>query len=292
MTVQNDARAGFTAARLGLATLALVIALAGCSPEGTGFEGVRTDVRTPGLGEALCGFASLASQGDVRSAEPLGDHVVVVAVRRCYAGRELVPGDGEWETVRMERATGASAEALVAALRLPSDPPTSGACAAVGVAPTVVDVETDHGEVLRVLPPTDRCGATRREVARAYQQVAWTTVTTRRGKQTRSEAAVLADCQAWKDMLAIEATPERGPGRRGDSPVLPSNRPLRVCLYRANYPAGWEPGDMRVVDGIPENGAGLATVAADVAHLVESAGPAQPCGARHSRACRFLCVSA
>jgi hypothetical protein len=151
------------------------------------------------------------------------------------------------------------------------------------VNPVVVDVETDQGEVLQVATPKDPCGATRAEVARAYQQLTWTLVSSHRGEQTRLEAAVLADCDAWKDMVALEATPDRGPGTRGASPVLPPDRALRLCVYRSRYPTGWEPGDMSVVEGVPEGGAGLTPVAAAVSRMVEEAGRARPCTERHTR---------
>jgi hypothetical protein len=212
--------------------------------------------------------------------------VVVVAVHRCYGRRELVPGDGEWQMLRSERAIGPTAEALVETLQLPSEPPASGACAGVGVDPDVVEVETEHGEMLAVATPTDSCGATRPEVARAYQRVAWTAVSTRRGVQTRSEAAVLADCDAWKDMLALVATPGRGgpaAGSRGTAPVLPAGPALRLCVYRSPYPDVWQPGERRVVDGVAVAGAALADVAKRVAGIVEYAGPAGHSEQRHTR---------
>jgi hypothetical protein len=193
---------------------------------------------------------------------------------------EHVPGDGEWSVTVHERATGLALLDLIAALRLTSDPQGNEPCRAMLLGPTVVRLETASGPV-DVASPKDSCRRTRSEVIAAYEALSWVEVSRMRGRRVRSEAAVTAGCDAWKDMLAISARESRG---GGPGALLAPGASVKVCLYSSSYPAGWTPSSNTVVDGEPEGGGRLPAATVDrVAALLRAAGPASPCRSRHER---------
>jgi hypothetical protein len=92
---------------------------------------------------------------------------------------------------------------------------------------------------------------------------------------------VIADCDGWKDMLAISARDSAG---GGPGALLAPGASVKVCLYRSSYPAGWSPSSNTEVGGEPEGGGQLPAATADrVAALLRAAGPAARCRSRHER---------
>ena len=204
----------------------------------------------------------------------------VTGVLRCVTAPERVAGDGEWQVIRQQRATGAPVAALLSALALPSEPPEVNiACAAVLVMPTAVELETSSGKVL-VGPPQTACGNPLRQVVTAFEALPWMTVTTTKVRQLRSEAAMVAGCSPWKDMVAIEeqaAKPATG------GAVVPPDASVSVCVYRSEYPPGWVAGSQYAVNGIPVGGRPLtADEATRLGTLLATAGPAAPCTVPHT----------
>ena len=120
--------------------------------------------------------------------------------------------------------------------------------------------------------PKDSCSQTRSEVIAAYGALSWVEVSRLRGGRLRSEAAVTAGCDAWKDMPAISAGDSNGGGRGA---LLAPGTSVTVCLYRSSYPAGWTRRSNTVVAGEPEGGGQLAAATVGgVAALLRAAGPA------------------
>jgi len=225
----------------------------------------------------------MAPDRAVRTRPPrprISSDVHPTAVLRCLEETEHVPGDGEWSVTVLERAAGRAMLDLVTALRLQSEPRGDEPCSAVLLGPTVVRLETASVPV-DVATPKDSCSQTRSEVIAAYGALSWVEVSRLRGGRLRSEAAVTAGCDAWKDMLAISAGDSNGGGRGA---LLAPGTSVTVCLYRSSYPAGWTRRSNTVVAGEPEGGGQLAAATVGgVAALLRAAGPASPCRSRHGR---------
>lgn len=120
--------------------------------------------------------------GGVQDERLLADDVLVTAVVQCLRTREAVAGDGEWSFSVRQRATGPQVDELVAALRMPSEPPVRGFCTMELLFPVSVDVQTTSGP-MRAGTPKDGCGRTRKEVVDAWQALRWTEVARPRGEQ-------------------------------------------------------------------------------------------------------------
>ena len=242
--------------------------LVGCGPTGA-VDGTATTVPPERLAD--CPPTTVG--------EPLPTDAFPTAVLTCDRRKELVPGDGEWTFDVRNRAT-AALDQLVAALRLPSEPMANELCTADLRLPTVVLLELST-RLLPVVTPKDSCGKTRPEVLDAYRALRWTEVSRTPVAQARSEAAVAAGCDVWKDMLAIEAPTARlgGPG----GVAAPPAGATRVCRYRSLYPPGWTPDKAgEVVDGQPEGGfTASPSQAADVVAAIGGAGPAARCKRTH-----------
>lgn len=262
--------------RRSLSAIGLAVLLAsGCggSPGGEVIQGGRP-------GEAA---QDEVPQGCPQLPPPRGEALsrdeVPTAVLECMADVEIVPGDGEWSTAVRRRAIG-GLPALVAALRLPSQPRTDGACTMELRMPVLVQLEVG-GERVRVATPRDPCGKTRPEVVHAYQALSWQTQGRTRVTRLRPEAAVKAGCEPWKDMVASTAHEARTAGP-GD--VFAGFRTVGVCRYRSNYPAGWVDDGRSTIAGTPESGEVLGIAAsAEVVKLLAAAGPAAECGRPHRR---------
>jgi hypothetical protein len=256
--------------RAGLAIAAVAgLLLAGCGPAGSA-DGLAVTVPPERLAD--CPPTTVG--------EALPTDALLTAVLRCDRRNELVPGDGEWTFDVRSRAT-AGLERLVAALRLPSEPMANEFCTAELRLPTVVLLELDT-RLLPVVTPKDECGKTRPEVIEAYRALTWTEVHRTRVAQVRSEAAVVAGCEVWKDVLAIEA-PTARPGGPGGVAAPPAAQ-TRICRYRSVYPPGWTPDAVgEVVEGRPEGGfTASPTQVADVVEAIDGAGPAARCVRTHT----------
>lgn len=199
---------------------------------------------------------------------PLPSAEEVTGVLRCLRSTEHDPADGQWAVILEQRVPVTSATDLLSALALPSEHRSDGACAAIGVLPTTVELETTSGPVT-VDPPQDSCQLPRREVLRAYWALPWETTRTTRTERLRSEAALAAGCEAWKDMITIDGARAR-PGVAG--PLVDGAAPVSVCLFRSTGP-----------DGEPTGGRQLTGDEAQrLAMLLAAAGPAAACAATHT----------
>lgn len=274
----------------GAVLVAVVFAVAGCGQQSGPEVGV-------GIGDGPAASSGLecpapdpgpVSEVDAAAQLPLlARDVEVVAVLECAGGATHVAGQGEHKVSRVRRASGAQIGPLAAALKLPAGPRTDGACTADLRYPLSVFVETGAGQVLHVATPRDGCGHPLPAVVRAWQRLVWVVVSEQVGEQTRPEAAVVAGCEGWKDMLAITDTAGSGGSgtpTRITGPALAASGPLHVCVYESRYPKDWSPGDNRVVDGLPIGGGALsADQASDLAGRLNALWPASPCHAVHQR---------
>ena len=268
-----------TAARgrlVAAAQVALCLLLVGC---GTTSSVDGTDVGAGAGANGPGGVPDAPGCPQLPAAAAFPGDASPTAALQCLGTTEQVPGDGEWSVVLQQRAT-AGLVSLVAALRLPSQPPTDGACPAILREPTQVQLEV-AGKPMLVNTPKDPCRQTRPEVIKAYAALSWVTVKRTPMTRIRPEAAVTAGCTQWKDMLAIEAHTAKtaGPGA-----MFTADGPVRVCRYRSDYPQDWVDDGQHVATGNPESGKELsAASAADVVNRLSAAGPAAACSKRHSR---------
>jgi hypothetical protein len=187
--------------------------------------------------------------GDGRAAVPLGDDcesdgigaaspppmtvlaadAVLVSARRCLFESELVPGEGEW-LIRVEQEATSGLETLAAALRLPNEPTSAGrACDLVGHAPIMITVTDSIGRTFHPAVPQTACGAPRKEVVDAIIAMPWTTVTTSRARQMRSELEISSGCSgSWKPMIPLIAADGSG---TQTATVDTTATSMRICRY-------------------------------------------------------------
>ena len=160
--------AGWSAARLTVAATAAALALVttGCGSD----AGAGTEAALAGAGAAAPAAPSGCRPYDGPGL-PLAKDAEPSAVERCVTRVETVPGDGAWSFEIHERAT--DLEPLVAALRLPSDDRSYGACVPELKEPGVVLLEID-GTTVPIVTPKDGCGQPRAEVLQAWQRLHWT----------------------------------------------------------------------------------------------------------------------
>ncbi|MEU4242720.1 hypothetical protein [Actinoplanes sp. NPDC026619] len=151
----------------------------------------------------------------------------------CRTAPLMRPGGGEDLEAVEERADDITA--LVAALRLPDEPPTNGACTAEGwIQPYLVLLDAD-GRWIRPGVPVDGCHKPRLEFRDAFGGLKTTKVSGRTVGQVKSDEAATAGCeQQWADM--VWATGQMG-GGKGSTPVLAdSGAAVQICRFRV--PAG------------------------------------------------------
>jgi hypothetical protein len=220
---------------------AVAVAVAGCagardrtgrSDVGGGSTGVPPD-RYGGMSCAL--FDQLRSAApqpdDVPGTGPLPPDFVPVAVSRCGLKMVTVPGDGEWQVRAEERATG-GLDALVRALRQPSEPDDRTiTCAAVGYVPIIITLTDQHGAKVTPQIPHDVCHAPLPAVVRAIDQLPWQTVRETRVNRVRSQLEIDSGCPGgYKPMIELEAAIGRS---GGTGPAFPGTPPaaLEVCRY-------------------------------------------------------------
>lgn len=146
--------------------------------------------------------------------------------RRADGGQDLVATDSRADDVA----------ALVAALHLPDEQPTDGACTLdLPIVPWFVLLDA-HGRWVRPGVPKDSCGTVRVEVRDAVAGLRLTRLATRVLREIESAQAAASGCsQTWADMIAVETT--QGSHTRaaiGSSPFPPTER-LRLCVYRVPH---------------------------------------------------------
>ncbi|MER7444525.1 hypothetical protein [Micromonospora avicenniae] len=203
-----------------------------------------------------------------------GDFTPVAAVI-CELKTQQRP-DGGQDGVATERRAD-EVDALVTALRLPDEPRTDGHCTLEGVVlPWLVLVDAD-GRWVRPDVPVDRCRKPRREVREALDALPLTTVATRKVAELVSAEAAAAGCkQRWKDVIALQATPEPDASRKALPEPFPAGHQFRVCVYEVLKS---EPGTGNFVYGTvlsPDHRTAIE-------QGLKAAGSAAPCSARASR---------
>ncbi|GAB3944072.1 hypothetical protein [Micromonospora vulcania] len=221
----------------------------------------------------------LAPSGDDPTIGRIDPAFTPVAAVLC--GREIrrPPGGGQEETATERRAE--EVGALVAALRLPNQPPPGGefACTADMVVPPWLALLDERGRWLRPYLPRDACGKPRPEVRAALDGLRLTTVDTRTVGQVESAAAEAAGCaQRWADMVWVEGTGGRpGPPVPG---MAPETRPLRLCVYQV--PAS-EQGSGKPAGDFAYGGPLAPERQAAVLRALAGGRPAAPCTTPASR---------
>jgi hypothetical protein len=165
--------------------------------------------------------------------QPLPAGFVPVSASRCTFSFVTVPGDGEWQMRDEQRADG-GLEALLAALRQPSEANAKVNCAAIGMMPVVITLTDAHGRKVVPTLPHEACGMPLPSVVRAIQQLPWRSVSKTKVSRTRSQLEIDSGCYGqYKPMIAIEAA-EHSTRSPNAAPFDPGRPPtaLEVCRYR------------------------------------------------------------
>ena len=144
--------------------------------------------------------------------------------RRADGGQDLVLTEG--------RATDLTA--LLAALRLPDEQPTNGACTLeMPWVPNLLLFDA-QGRWIRPGIPVNGCGKPRPEVQEAVRGLRLTTVTEKVVREIESSGAALSGCgQEWSDMVATETGDSASGARPGRVALpFPATAQLRLCVFR------------------------------------------------------------
>jgi hypothetical protein len=200
-----------------------------------------------------------------------------VALYSCGQDFEKVPGEGEWR-VGVQRRAGSGLEPVVAALRLPDEPRSTGACTMEYDADGEVWLVDAAGRAVLPRWPRNGCGHLRPETGAALGRLTYDATTRRREALQTPQSALDSGCPtAYKNMVAIEAPTAHGPGSFAAMPKLAG----AVCRYRTD--------DAETPSGpfITGHKADRAQWAALLAAL-EATGPAQPC---HRNATEFVVIA-
>jgi hypothetical protein len=216
-----------------------VVLLAGCAGRATTSGGDSGDAGAVGSGVAA---DSIGGGGDCRFTDgppppapvlvPLPADAVLVGATRCLFENQLVTGDGEW-LMKLEQHATADLAALATALRLPDQLARAiQPCTAIGYVPIIITVTDQHGNQITPRLPAATCGGPLKAASDAIAALNWSTVTTAKVHQTRTELEISSDCPGqYKHMIAIAAAgPAPAPGALVGAPILPPG-PLQVCRY-------------------------------------------------------------
>jgi hypothetical protein len=220
--------------------MALVATVAACAkpPEQVGFgDGAISAQGTaaPQSGDAWTSCQAVLSGTDAfyppMNRPLLGTDFQPVGVVVCDSVPEKNPAGGE-DMVAYERR-GEKVDALVAALRLPNERPTNGACTMELRGVRWFALFDASGRWVRPGVPVDACGKVRMEVVDAANALELRDVSRQLTAVITSNEAAAAGCtQQWADMVWAEtatspgrdwATPDKVPFAVGTS--------VRLCVY-------------------------------------------------------------
>ncbi|WP_433075204.1 hypothetical protein ACQP1P_28780 [Dactylosporangium sp. CA-052675] len=212
---------------------------------------------------------------------PLPAGFVPAGVVICADGLRTRADGGE-DRVRRERR-GSDVAALVAALRLPSEPRTAEACDLSLVGVVWFAVLDAAGRWLRPGVAADACGKPRIEVRDALDRLTLTTVRTTVLGETKSAAAAASGCeQRWGEMIGAVTAGSAGsagsaaPAGGADAP----KGPVRLCVY--TVPAS-EQGSGKPAGDFARGGLLPADRWTVLRAKLLAAGPPVPCPAHAGR---------
>jgi hypothetical protein len=276
------------------ALVVVAAALAGCGGQGVDGGGPGPE-RSPGEARvrpawtscdadgpgpvATPGAAALDAGYDALTLPRLGDDFAAVAAVLCGNHPARRPDGGDDLVASERRATDVAA--LVAALRLPDEPPTNGACTLdLPAVPWLVLLDA-RGRWVRPGVPQDACGKPRVEVRRAVEELRLIPVSSRPIREIESAGAAAAGCsERWADMIWVETTMGRREWSAVAGPLLGGASPVRLCAYRvpASEQRSGKPGGEFAYGGPL-----TADRWAAVERGVLAAAPAAPCAEPASR---------
>jgi hypothetical protein len=215
---------------------------------------------------------------DVLGLPRLGKDFTPVSAVLCGTSPRPAPAGGENLVATEQRSD--SVDALVAALRLPDEPRSNGACTANLITVGWFALLDAEGRWLRPGVPVDGCGKPRREVRDALDRLVLRTVTSRKVGEITSSAAAAADCsQSWADMIAARSRMGTTPAPLGATVPAAGDR-VRLCVYRVpeSEQGSGKPGG-QFVDGavLP------ARRWAAIRRALPTGSPAAPCAVPASR---------
>jgi hypothetical protein len=172
-----------------------------------------------------------ASGGGDAELPPLDDSFQPVAAVVCSSAPLRRADGGEDLTATESRADDVTA--LVAALRLPDEPLSGGACTLELYLPPFFALLDAQGRWVRPGVPHDSCGKVRSEVREALGGLRLTPVSSRPIREIESSEAAAAGCtQRWADMVWVSAQW----GTKGEPAVVPAGFDgpvqVRLCAYR------------------------------------------------------------
>jgi hypothetical protein len=266
----------------GLVVAAVAATLAAC---GAGASG--TPERPAGTPEVRPSWTSCAAEVPERTipgvdaiALPrLADQFIPSAAIVCDSQPQR-RADGGQDLVAFESRADDVTE-LVAALRLPDQPRTAGACTMDLPIVAWFALLDAAGQWLRPGLPTDACGKIRIEVRKAVGALRLTRISSHTVAELESAGAVAAGCgQMWADMVSVETSQKRAtPGAAFASPFV-AGAQVRLCAYRV--PAS-EQGSGKPA-GTFEHGGILATQRwAAIANALAAAGGVRECSTHAGR---------
>jgi hypothetical protein len=161
----------------------------------------------------------------------LGDSFVATAAIVCAAHPERRADGGEDLVAAESRADDVAA--LAAALRLPDEPLTNGACTMDLPNVAWFSLLDAGGRWIRPGLPTDRCGKIRIEVRNAVAALTLIRISSRTVSEIESAEAAASGCgQAWADMIAVETAQNSSPRGTTFAYPLAAARQIRLCAYR------------------------------------------------------------
>ncbi len=163
---------------------------------------------------------------DALSLPPLAGDFAPVAVVMCVPQPVRRPDGGD--DMAAVESRGEDIAALLAALRLPDEAQTDGACRADLPGVPFFVLQDAAGRWVRPGVPADACGRIRDEVTAAVSGLRLTPVSSRPLPEVESDGAAAAGCsRRYADMVAVTAA--NGTAHRtGDPPVAGA---VRLCVY-------------------------------------------------------------
>jgi hypothetical protein len=210
---------------LGLAVFA-VLAVAGC-----GTAASSSVSRVSGGGVLGYPFTSCTGWPAHMASGPLPTSFRSVAVIRCVAGYQPIPGKGEWLVATLQRAD-ENLAALISALHRPPGRMRPGTiCPALAMIPPRIVLISGNGSMISPKIPLNGCGMVQQQVIAALAALPWETVSVRLLSQIESPQQLATGCAPrYIDPFATfgSAPPSPSPGS-----TVSTTRPtsLRICGY-------------------------------------------------------------